>query len=301
MDRKISVILPVFNGEKRIKTAIESVTSQTYENIQIIIVNDCSQDGTQKIIEKCAKEDNRIEIINNECNQKLPKSLNIGFRSASGDYLTWTSDDNTYHQNALEMMADFLDNSEGTDLVYTDFSKFDMNGKIQKMRLNGPDDIRFVNTVGACFLYRKTLAEKIGEYDPDMFLAEDYEYWIRAYLFGKICHLPVDLYNYSIHDKSLTYTRAKEIRKQTFNAKNKHFNDLLNRCYSQKDRNRFFHEMLVLLDNADDIKKFRDMYYKKDKSFARIDKIMEIGKHAFHFSVAQMKRIVDQNSQKSIK
>lgn len=295
MNKKISVVLPVYNGEKRIKTAIESITSQTYTNIQIIIVNDCSQDNTLQIVEKCAKEDNRIEIINNEHNQKLPKSLNIGFKAASGDYLTWTSDDNTYHRDALKTMAEFLDNSKENDLVYTDFSKFDMNGKIQKMKLNGPDDIRFVNTVGACFLYRKSLANKIGEYDPELFLAEDYEYWIRAYLSGNIHHLSIDLYNYALHDKSLTTTRVKEVRKQTFNAKNKHFDALLDRCNSQKDRNRFFHEMLVLLDDPGDLQQFRNIYYEMDSNFAKIDKVRRSVSSVYHFSANLVKGMMKKN------
>lgn len=83
---KISVILPVYNGEKYVANAIESILNQTYHNIELIIVNDCSADNTLQIIEDYAKKDDRIKIYCNDSNQKLPKSLNIGFSKASGDY-----------------------------------------------------------------------------------------------------------------------------------------------------------------------------------------------------------------------
>lgn len=158
---KISVILPVYNGEKYVSNAIESILNQTYHNIELIIINDCSADNTLQIIEDYAKKDDRIKIYFNDFNQKLPKSLNIGFSKASGDYWTWTLDDNTYHTDALEKMAEVLDNNSRIALVYADFTISDMEGKvIREMEEGEPEEIRFKDNIGACFLYRKSLAEK---------------------------------------------------------------------------------------------------------------------------------------------
>lgn len=271
MSKKISIILPVYNGEKRISAAIESIINQTYTNFQLIIVNDCSQDNTLNIITDYSKRDKRILVINNEQNQKLPKSLNIGFKKAEGEYLTWTSDDNTYSRDALRTMADFLDSHPKIDMVYTDFTKFYLDGKKQMMRNNEPDDMRFINPVGPCFLYRKSLKDVIGEYDPDLFLAEDYEYWIRAYIQGNIYHYPIDLYNYGMHDKSLSSTHMIQIRKQTFLAKEKHFDELLSRCLDKKDRNRFLHEMLMLINDPKNLLYYLRLYYNIDRDFAQTD------------------------------
>lgn len=79
-----------------------------------------------QIIEDYAKKDDRIKIYFHDSNQKLSKSLNIGFSKASGDYWTWTSDDNTYHTDALEKMAEVLDNNSRIALVYADFTICDM-------------------------------------------------------------------------------------------------------------------------------------------------------------------------------
>ncbi|SCY70303.1 glycosyltransferase family 2 protein [Butyrivibrio sp. INlla14] len=271
--KKVSVVLPVYNGEQSIEKAITSVLTQTYENLEIIVVNDCSTDGTKAIIEKYASLDSRVNVINNETNQKLPRSLNIGFRSATGDYLTWTSDDNQYHVNAIEKMVRFLDQNEDYDLVYTDFSVVYMDGTLrEKARKDEPDKIKYINPVGACFLYRRELAERIGEYDPDMFLAEDYEYWIRAYLNGNLHHISEDLYDYGWHDKSLTSTRTAEIRKQTYKAKFKYEKGLLERCVNQDERNLFYWEQLCLIDDKKTFGEVRKAYYLNDGNFMKADR-----------------------------
>ena len=105
-----------------------------------------------------------------------------------------------------------------------------------------------------------------------MFLAEDYEYWIRAYLNGKLLHIPYKLYDYGWHDKSLTATRKTEISRATFLAKNKHFNNLLVHCANQDERNTFFWEMLILLTDPNEYKLYLEKYYRLDASFAKANR-----------------------------
>ena len=85
---KISIVLPTFNGERYLKSSIHSILSQTFPDWELIIVDDCSTDGTADIIKRYAQSDSRIRVIRNEKNQKLPGSLNIGFSVAKGEYLT---------------------------------------------------------------------------------------------------------------------------------------------------------------------------------------------------------------------
>ncbi len=105
----VSVILPVYNGEDTIAESIDSVLAQTYQNLELVIVNDCSTDGTQAILKEYEAKDRRVRVIDNSVNLKLPRSLNVGFSDAKGEYLTWTSDDNLYHPSAIEEMAAVLD------------------------------------------------------------------------------------------------------------------------------------------------------------------------------------------------
>jgi len=289
---KISVVLPVYNGEKYVKNAIRSVLEQTHHDLELIIVNDCSTDSTQSVISACALEDDRIRIVNNETNQKLPRSLNIGFQNANGDYWTWTSDDNLFHPTALEKMADILDSNANIDLVYADFSIVDMDGNvIQEIKCDEPEGIRFKDNVGACFLYRRSLAEKAGEYDPSMFLAEDYEFFIRCYKNGKFYHLGEDLYDYGRHEKNLSATRNKEIRRQAFHVMNVHFDYLYSECHTQMEQNRLLYEMLALLDDSKEKKMIRKKYYKINKGFACTDRKKRI-KRVTDKGIVCVKRIL---------
>ena len=80
----VSIVLPVYNGEKYLKEAIDSILSQTYRNIELVVVNDCSTDKSLCIIKEYMEKDDRVKLVNNETNQKLPKSLNIGFEHCRG-------------------------------------------------------------------------------------------------------------------------------------------------------------------------------------------------------------------------
>ena len=104
MDDLISIVLPIYNGEKYMKQSIDSVINQTYANWELLIVDDGSTDNTAAIAREYAEKDNRIKYYKNPQNMRLPKTLNRGFSLATGDYLTWTSDDNYYYPTDLEKM-----------------------------------------------------------------------------------------------------------------------------------------------------------------------------------------------------
>ncbi|MCR5356577.1 MAG: glycosyltransferase [Lachnospiraceae bacterium] len=268
MNSKISIVLPVYNGAVRVNKSIESIISQSYKNWELIIVNDCSTDNTSSIIREYTARDTRIKVIDNPTNQKLPRSLNIGFEQAAGDYLTWTSDDNRYHSDALYVMADVLDNNPEIDLVYSDYNVVDIDGNFIREEIKeSPDSIRFGSIVGACFLYRNSLAEKAGIYNADLFLAEDYEFFLRCYMHGSFYHLNKILYDYGMHDNSLTSTRYHDILRQTYKVMDMHFDYLYSSCNTINEKHRLFFSMLFCI--SDDSKKRATLnrFYKLDRSF----------------------------------
>src|SRR3990170_3452478 len=105
---KVSIVLPTYNGEKYIRQSIDSCLNQTHENIELIIVDDCSIDNTPEIIK--SYKDSRVKSLRHDQNKFLPHALNTGFSNATGEYLTWTSDDNYYAKEAIEKMVSFLKN-----------------------------------------------------------------------------------------------------------------------------------------------------------------------------------------------
>lgn len=219
MEKIISVILPTYNGEKYLKQSIESILKQTYKNFELIIVNDCSTDLTFNIAKEYESKDSRVKVISNKENKKLPMSLNIGFEAAKGDYFTWTSDDNYYEPDALEEMLNFLKKNPAIDLVYTNYQRIDENGNFLDEVKANYDVCDFIKhcTIGACFLYKKQIAKQVGEYDKSKFLVEDYDFWLRLGLVGKISSSNKNLYNYRVHSSSLTATRVIDISNKTQN------------------------------------------------------------------------------------
>lgn len=209
---QISIVLPTYNGEEYLSYSIQSILNQTYQDWELIIVNDCSTDQTSSIIEEFSKKDGRIKVITNEYNRKLPKSLNIGFSQARGKYLTWTSDDNEYYPTALEKMHRFLEENNNVGMVYANCLVVSENKENTYWGNKDatPENLLMTNVCGACFLYRKSVAEIIGEYNCNLFLAEDHDYWLRIKLKYKIERIPEELYLYRQHSKNLTNTRKKE-------------------------------------------------------------------------------------------
>ena len=83
----VSVIIPCYNAEKYVESAIRSIMNQTYKNLEIIITDDCSTDDTLEILQKLAKEDSRIKLYKNETNLKIVKTLNNMISQANGKYI----------------------------------------------------------------------------------------------------------------------------------------------------------------------------------------------------------------------
>lgn len=210
---KISVVLPSYNRASYLEQTINSCLNQTFTDFELIIVDDASKDNSPNIIRHYADIDARIRFIGNTINKKLPTVLNIGFQEALGDYFTWISDDNLFYPQALEKMVSYLDSEPEIGLVYADYTLIDEQGKIGKrIHQEAPEFLPIRDCVGACFLYRSEIAEKVGGYNENMFLVEDYEYWLRFGLVTKFFHLKESLYFYRMHANSLTKTRREEIR-----------------------------------------------------------------------------------------
>lgn len=211
---KISIILPCYNGADMLGGAIESIQAQTFKDWELIIVNDCSTDNTLEVANAYATKDKRIRVFSNEHNSKLPATLNHGFREARGEYWTWTSDDNLLLPDFCQEMSRYLDEHPEVGFVVGDEYIIDAEGNIIRESIK-PDNIRaklpLNNYVGATFMYRKEIAQQTGEYRTDLFLVEDYEYWLRMSFLTEMGHVNKILYKYRHHNRSLTATRKQEI------------------------------------------------------------------------------------------
>jgi glycosyltransferase involved in cell wall biosynthesis len=225
----VSIVLPTYKRAHVLRGAISSVLDQTYRNLELIVVDDNSPDATRDVV--AAFDDPRIRYVRNEPNLKLPRALNRGFSLARGEYLTWTSDDNLYGETAIEKMVAAMQRQK-CDFIYADYYHFadlDAEGKPLQIRHHKlPDTLHLEqnNHIGACFMYTRQVYEAVGEYDPELFLVEDYDYFMRIAKRFRICHLAEPLYYFRRHDDALYVSRFCEVKASDFLARYK--NELLN-------------------------------------------------------------------------
>ena len=216
MDDLISIVLPVYNGEKYLRESIDSILAQSFPYWELLIMDDCSTDSSSEIAKEYAKADPRIHYYRNEANLRLPKNLNKGFSLAKGNYLTWTSDDNRYKPQALEVMYNKLQETNA-GFAFATCRVIDDEGKeIEYITVNSSSavDILGRNSVGACFLYTREVYEKIGDYDAELELVEDYDYWQRIFAKFKVVPISDILYEYRWHKDALSSTMRKDIYHQ---------------------------------------------------------------------------------------
>lgn len=213
MDDLISVVLPVYNGERYLRESIESIIAQSYQNWELLILDDCSTDNSADIAIEFTKKDSRIHYYKNETNLRLPRNLNKGFSLAKGSFLTWTSDDNRFKPEALKKMRQALV-SNRAQFVFASCRIIDSQGKeIEYIMVNDLSKKKLVgmNSVGACFMYTRKAYEQTGEYNPDLLYVEDFDYWQRLYArFGAVTVNEI-LYEYRWHDGALTSTMRKDV------------------------------------------------------------------------------------------
>jgi glycosyltransferase involved in cell wall biosynthesis len=195
----ISIVLPTYNGAKYLRKSIESCIQQTYQNIELIIVNDCSTDETATIIQEYMCKDKRIKVISNNENRKLPGSLNIGFNRAKGDLFTWTSDDNVYAPNAIQKLLENITENTNTDIVYSSYYFIDEQGNKLDTYGFSPENLLFKCAPGACFLYKRKVHEQLNGYDETKFRMEDMDFWLRA----------ATLFRYKYIDEPALYEACK--------------------------------------------------------------------------------------------
>ncbi|MGI0107856.1 glycosyltransferase family 2 protein [Salinimicrobium sp. WS361] len=250
----ISIILPVYNGEEFLTDAIESILNQSYTNFELIIVDDASTDRSLSIAQEFFHIDERIKIISNSKNLLLPESLNIGHLNSKGDYITWTSDDNKMKVHCLDKLYKTIIDKD-CDLVYSYYDIIWADGELKRINHPGPvTGLIFGNTIGASFLYKREIFEELNGYRKDLYLVEDYHFFLAASLKFNFFHLKESLYEYRIHPRSLT-TKIDADEVYTFK-----FNMALRKVYNEVGRNLKFHEVTIefLLSS----------YFNKDSSFS---------------------------------
>ena len=126
----ISVITPVYNAEEFLKETIDSVLSQTYENLEYILVDDCSSDNSPEIIKHYTETDSRVKYIKLKENSGAAVARNTGLENAAGRYIAFIDSDDVWYEDKLEKQINFM--SKDIAFTYTKYERMSEDGRDRK-------------------------------------------------------------------------------------------------------------------------------------------------------------------------
>ena len=209
---KISVIMSVYNGEKYLREAIESILAQTFTDFEFIIVNDGSTDNSLEIMQ--SYDDKRIKIINNEKNIGLTMSLNKALKEARGEYIARQDADDVSLPNRFEEQMKYFVVHPETAVLGTSKYVINKDGKILRKVIasSNPSKIPFYANVftHGSVMFKKLVVNELGYYNELFRYSQDYELWLRIAKHYKISNLTQVLYKLRIHEENIRGTNVEE-------------------------------------------------------------------------------------------
>lgn len=209
----VSILMPVYKTASYLREAMDSVLSQTFTDFELIVLNDCSPDNAEDILD--TYNDSRIVRYKGEKNVGLGNVLNVGLGMARGKYIARMDSDDISLPNRLQVQVDYLGKHPEIDLVSVGMQLFGVKNDIW-IRESDPEKVKitalfFSPILHASSVWRRDSFEKLGlRFRQEMVPAEDYDLWTRALLNGlKLVNLPDVLYKYRIHDNQATVQTDK--------------------------------------------------------------------------------------------
>lgn len=210
---KISIILPVYNGEKYIHQAVQSIIEQSFTNWELLICDDASNDKTFELLEQIAKGDGRIILFKNSINKGKTYSVNTIYKHTLGEYVTIHDADDISHVNRLEKQLNFLEKNIDYVFCGTNFRTVSINGSFlfnSNLKTEHDELIKgLLNESqfhGPTILFRKNVLDSLNQIYRPFFkdYNEDYDLCCRAAIKGKITNISEVLYTYTITPNSLS-------------------------------------------------------------------------------------------------
>jgi Glycosyltransferases involved in cell wall biogenesis len=216
----VSVIIAVYNGEKYISQAIESLFNQTYKNVEIILVDDGSTDNTSKI----AKQYDNIKYIYQQ-NKGQSSARNLGISAANGEYLAFLDADDLYREDKIEKQVKILKENDNIHIVYNDLDVVDENlNYINTLKSEGVFKER--EDLLAMILYRQVIQGPICmmikrecmnyiKWREEILYASDYQYTIDLAQKYNFKYIEESLYIYRRHENNLSNLRQITFKEET--------------------------------------------------------------------------------------
>lgn len=217
---KVSIIIPVYNGSNYLREAIDSALAQTYKNIEVIVVNDGSNDGGKT--EEIAISYGDITRYFYKENGGVASALNLGIRKMTGDYFSWLSHDDVYYPQKLERQIEYLKKERHDIVLYSDFEFIDHKSRFLKthcIKKMEPKRFRYElilgNPIHGCTtLIPKRYLEDAGLFDENLKTTQDYALWFKMAKNHDFVHIPEVLIKSRLHSEQGSHkiaTHTEEI------------------------------------------------------------------------------------------
>lgn len=211
----VSVLMPVYNTERYVARAIESMLQQTLTQFELLILDDGSTDGSLQILQAYTAQDKRIRLTSRE-NQGIPRSRNQLLQQAQAEWIAPMDSDDIARPDRLARQVAFLQQHPEVACVGSAYQLIDAQGRLLLTRFGVPEtnaEIQQSLLAGLggihqpCAMFRRSLALAVGGYDETMPVCEDLDLWLRLGEVGELANLPEPLLQYRLHRRSITEQR----------------------------------------------------------------------------------------------
>ena len=213
----MSIITPLYNGEEFIRDAVESVLAQTYENWELLVIDDGSSDNGYNIVKEYSDNDKRIKLLENEKNSGVTKTRNKGIEASDGRYIAFLDSDDMWHREKLEKQLNFMNNKNAA-ISCTAYARVDRAGNEKKVT-HVKEEITYnmllkTNMMGCLTVIYDT--EKTGKrYFTEAEKSEDYILWLSMVRDIKTAYgLDEPLAYYRVLDNSRSSNKLKVVKFQ---------------------------------------------------------------------------------------
>lgn len=214
----ISVVMPAHNAAKYIESAVESVLNQTFKKFELIIVNDNSSDKTRRIVNRFAKKDPRVKVINNKVRLNIAGSLNKGITQARSDIIARMDADDISMPNRLELQYSVIKRSKkiatvGANIVVMDPQEKDIGTRNYPETSKKLKECLFKYSPFAhpVVMFRKKIFEEVGRYNPKYSPTEDLDLWFRMGEKYEFKSVPKLLLRYRLSEDSSSHSIIRHL------------------------------------------------------------------------------------------
>lgn len=205
----VNVLMPVYNGEKYLREAIDSILSQSFTDFEFLIINDGSTDSTEEII--FSYDDSRIRYVKNEINLRLIATLNKGIDLCSGKYIARMDADDISTPERLEKQFDFMEKNQDVGICGTWYDSFNEMGNVGSCRyLSSHDEISLKHLYqihlshGTAMIRKSILDAHQFRFDSEFAHAEDYDLFTRMAMKTRLANLPFVGYLVRQHENEVS-------------------------------------------------------------------------------------------------